>query len=133
MRVSNGPAKLRYKRRLKKRAKGFVGGRRKLYRQVMETVARADRYATRDRRVRKRELRSLWIARINSATRALGMQYGRFINGLKKAGVILDRRQLADLAVQDASAFERLVEIAKTAQTAQTAQATQTAQAAATS
>ena len=96
-----------------KRAKGFVGGRRKMYRTASETVERAEAFATRDRRVRKREFRALWITRLTAATRAQGLNYSSFMNGLKKAGVKMDRKMLAEIAVRDEAAFSKLVETAK--------------------
>ena len=85
----------------------------RLYRSAAETVLRALAFAHRDRRAKKREFRSLWILRINAACRALGMPYSSFMSGLKKAGVTLDRKVLADLAVSDPAAFARLVETAR--------------------
>ena len=96
-------------------ARGFVGGRNRLYRNAKETLMRAERYAYRDRRVRKREFRQLWIARINAAVRAEGMTYSRFIQALKVAGIELDRRTLADLAVNDINGFNQVVAAAKQA------------------
>ena len=104
------------KRRIKKvmtRAKGFVSGRRKLTRTALETTQRAEAYATRDRRARKRTFRALWITRISAAVKNQGMNYSTFINGLNKAGVQVDRKMLADLAVRDEAAFKQLVETAK--------------------
>ena len=115
MRTRLGVARRRAKRRLFKRAKGFRGGRGKLLRTVKETVLRAECYATRDRRVRKREFRALWITRINAAVRQLGLRYGEFIAGLKKAQIDLDRKTLAEMAVNDSSAFTKIVEMAKAA------------------
>lgn len=115
MRVSRGAARRQSKRRLFKRAKGFRGGRSKLYRTMKETVLRADVFATRDRRARKRNFRRLWIIRINAACRMEGLRYSEFINGLKKANILLDRRSLAEMAVRDALAFKKVVELAKAA------------------
>ncbi len=115
MKVSKGAARRRAKKRLFKRAKGFRGGRGKLLRTVKETVLRADVFATRDRRVRKREFRKLWIIRINAACRMRGLRYSQFISGLKKANIILDRKMLADVAVSDPAAFDKIVEAAKAA------------------
>ncbi|MBQ7814349.1 MAG: 50S ribosomal protein L20 [Thermoguttaceae bacterium] len=115
MRVSTGAARRRAKKRLFKRAKGFRGGRGKLLRTVKETVLRADVFATRDRRVRKRDFRSLWIVRINAAVRMRGLRYSQFISGLKKANIVLDRKMLADMAVADPVAFDKVVELAKAA------------------
>ena len=115
MRTQRGAARRKSKRRLFKRAKGFRGGRGTLLRTVKETVLRADCYATRDRRVRKREFRALWITRINAATRQLGLRYGEFIAGLKKAQIDLDRKTLAEMAVNDTAAFAKIVEMVKAA------------------
>ena len=113
MRTTYGAARRQSKNRLFKRAKGFRGGRGKLLRTVKETIVRADCYATRDRRVRKREFRALWITRINAATRQLGLRYGEFIAGLKKAQIELDRKTLAEMAVNDTAAFAKVVETVK--------------------
>jgi large subunit ribosomal protein L20 len=98
-----------------KLAKGFVGGRRKLFRTAVETVQRALVFAYRDRKVRKRDFRKLWIVRINAAAHENGMSYSRFINGLSKASVALDRKVLADLAVTDPAGFTALATLAKSA------------------
>ncbi len=103
------------RRKIMKAAKGFRGGKGRLVRLATETVARALRYAYRDRRVRKREFRSLWIVRVNAAARENGLSYSQFVFGLKKAGVVVDRKILADLAVNDAAAFRALAEAAKAA------------------
>ena len=94
-------------------AKGYRGTRSRLFKKANESVMKALFYARRDRRVKKREFRKLWIARINAATRVHGLSYSRFICGLTKAGVAVDRKMLADLAVNDAAAFAKLVEVAK--------------------
>jgi large subunit ribosomal protein L20 len=96
-----------------KLAKGNVGRRSTIYKAAVETVQKGLVYAYRDRKVKKREYRRLWIARINAAARQHGINYSRFMNGLKKAGVDLDRKILADIAVHDAAAFGKLVEQAK--------------------
>ncbi|MGL6193492.1 MAG: 50S ribosomal protein L20 [Thermoguttaceae bacterium] len=115
MRTQRGAARRQSKRRLFKRAKGFRGGRGKLLRTMKETLVRADVYATRDRRRRKRDFRRLWIIRINAATRMLDMRYSEFICGLKKAQIALDRKTLAEMAVKDEAAFRKVVEMAKQA------------------
>jgi large subunit ribosomal protein L20 len=94
-------------------AKGYYGARRKVYRVAKQAVIKAGQYAYRDRRQRKRQFRALWIARINAAARENGLSYSRFINGLSKAGIEVDRKVLADLAVFDAQAFSALAEKAK--------------------
>jgi large subunit ribosomal protein L20 len=96
-----------------KEAKGRRGDRSRRYRMAKEAVDRARSYATRDRRAKKREIRSLWIARINAACRQAGTTYSRLINGLHKANVSLDRKIIAEMAVNDNAAFLKLVEIAR--------------------
>jgi len=96
-----------------KQAKGFTGGRGKLYRTAKEAVDRSLSYAYRDRRVRKRDFRKLWIARINAAARLNGMSYSRFINGLKRSNIEVNRKVLAEMAVNDSEGFSKLAEIAK--------------------
>lgn len=98
-----------------KEAKGFRGGHGRLIRSAKEAVARALRYAYRDRRTKKREIRALWIVRVNAAARENGLSYSQFMFGLKKAGVEVDRKSLADLAIHDEAAFRVLAEKARTA------------------
>lgn len=112
-RTKHSVATHKRKKRVLKQAKGFWGDRSKQFQQARRTLLHSLVYAYRDRRVKKREFRRLWISRINAACRAGGITYSRFINGLKKARVLLDRKILADLAVKDTSAFKKLVEIAK--------------------
>lgn len=102
-------------------ASGYRGQRSRLYRKANEQVQHSLRYAFRDRRARKGEFRALWIQRINAACRAEGMTYNRFINGLHNAGVEVDRKMMAELAVSDPNAFAALVEVAKANQNADTA------------
>jgi large subunit ribosomal protein L20 len=111
--IKHSVATRKRKKRLLKKAKGYWGDRSKQYRQARRALMHALVYAYRDRRVKKRDFRRLWIARINAACRAAGITYSKFISGLKKAKVSLDRKILADLAVKDAHAFKKLVEIAK--------------------
>jgi len=118
VRSTNSPAARRAKHRLFKRAKGFVGGRRKLYRTATETVMRAEVYAFRDRRARKRDFRHLWILRINAACHQSGTSYSKFMSALKKAGIETDRKTLAEMAVSDPAAFGKLLELAAPAATA---------------
>lgn len=94
-------------------ARGYYGAKSKLYRVAKEQVMKSLFYAYRDRRARKRDFRKLWIARINAAARSNGLTYSRLMNGLRKAGVEINRKMLADLAVNDVKAFGRLVEVAK--------------------
>jgi len=97
-------------------ASGFRGGRGRLFRTARESVDKALQYAYRDRKVRKREMRALWIARINAAARSNGITYSRFMDGLRKAGVELDRKILSEMAVSDPASFARLVETAQSSQ-----------------
>ena len=115
MRTSTGAARHRAKKRLFRRTKGYRGGRGKLLRTAKETVIRAGVYAYRDRRVRKREFRKLWIIRINAAVRQRGLRYSEFIHGLLMAHIELDRKMLAEMAVNDPQAFDHLVEQVKAA------------------
>jgi len=105
-------AKARHKKVLDK-AKGYYGARSKVYRVAKQAVIKAGQYAYRDRRQRKRQFRALWITRINAAARLNGLSYSRFMNGLSRAGVEIDRKVLADIAVHDAAAFAALAEQAK--------------------
>lgn len=100
-------------KKVMKLAKGNVGGRRKLYRAARETVEKGLTYAYRDRRVKKREFRALWIVRINAAARLAGLSYSQLINGLKKGGIAMDRKMLADLAMNDPHGFTAIAEVAK--------------------
>jgi large subunit ribosomal protein L20 len=115
VRTSNGPALRAKKNRRFKAAKGYRGGRSKLWRTVSETLMRANAFATRDRRSKKREFRSLFITRLSAATRLRGLPYSQFMDGLKKAKIQLDRKQLSELAIHDPAAFDDLVEKAKAA------------------
>jgi|TARA_B100000809_G_C15036856_1_gene494082 large subunit ribosomal protein L20 len=115
MRTRKGAARTKAKRRLFKRTKGYVGGRNNLLRTAKETVVRADAYAYRDRRQRKRDFRRLWITRINAATRQRGLRYSEFICGLGKTGVELNRKMLSEMAIHDPAAFDALVEQVKEA------------------
>jgi len=112
-RVKRGTiARARHKKVLAK-AKGYYGRRKNVYRVAVQAVTKAGQYAYRDRRQRKRQFRALWIARINAAARECGLSYSRFINGLQKASIEIDRKVLADLAVHDKHAFAQLAEQAK--------------------
>ena len=114
-RVKRGvTAKARHKKILKA-AKGYYGARSRTYKTARQAVFKAGQYAYRDRRQKKRQFRALWIVRINAASKANGLSYSKFINGLNKAGIALDRNVLADLALHDAVAFAGLVEKAKAA------------------
>jgi len=106
-------ARARHKKVLKA-AKGYRGRRKNVYRVAKQAVMKAGQYAYRDRRQRKRQFRTLWIARINAGARECGLTYSRFMNGLKKSAVEVDRKVLADLAVFDKEAFAKFVELAKT-------------------
>ena len=115
MRTTLGVARRRKKNRLFQKAKGYAGGRGRLYRSVKETVVRAEAFAFRDRRARKREFRKLWIIRINAAVRERGMRYSEFINGLLRANIELDRKSLSEIAIADPAAFDAIVAQAKAA------------------
>jgi len=112
-RVKRSVTAKKKRRKILKWAKGFFGARSRLLRTATEAVDRSMKYAYRDRRVRKREFRQLWIARINAAARLNEVTYSRFIAGMKKAGLVLDRKILADLAVNDPNAFTKIVTMAK--------------------
>jgi large subunit ribosomal protein L20 len=109
-RVKRGIMTHKRHKKILDRAKGYWGGRSRLFKTANEAVAHALQYAYRDRRNKKREFRRLWIARINAGTRANGMQYSRFIEGLTKAGIEIDRKVLSDIAIHDQAAFAALVE-----------------------
>ena len=113
--ATNTPVRLARKRRLQKHAKGYWGARSKQYKVMRETVHRAWVYAYQHRRLRKRDFRRLWILRINAASRARGLAYSRFMNGLKKAGVELNRKVLSELAIHDPKAFDQVFAVAKNA------------------
>ncbi|MBQ4439527.1 MAG: 50S ribosomal protein L20 [Kiritimatiellae bacterium] len=115
MRVTNAPASRERRRRRLERAKGFRGARSKLFRQATEAVDRALRLATEHRKLKKRDFRQLWIGRINAAVRAEGMSYSKFMAGLIKAGVTLNRKMLSEIAIRDPEGFKSIVEIAKNA------------------
>ena len=114
-RVKRGVTKHARHSEIIKRAKGYRGRRKNTFRIANQAVEKAGQYAYRDRRARKRNFRSLWIQRINAATRAYGMTYGRFINGLSLAGIEVDRKVMADLAVREPEAFKALVDQAEAA------------------
>lgn len=108
MRIKRGFKARRRRNKVLKLARGFRGGHSKLFRTAADTVDRALKFAYRDRKVRKRDFRSLWIIRINAAARMNDLSYSKFINGLKRAGVELDRKVLAELAIADPPAFQKL-------------------------
>jgi large subunit ribosomal protein L20 len=113
MRVKRGKTAHKRHKKYLKLAKGYRGGRSKLYRTAREAVERSLCYAYRDRRQKKREFRKLWVIRINAAAREYGLSYSRFINGLNQAGVELNRKVLADMAVNEKAAFARLAEMVR--------------------
>lgn len=115
MRVKYGKARRRKKKRLFKEAKGNYGGRSKLWRTVQETILRSRAYAYRDRRVRKRDFRSLWITRITAAARARGLRYSELMYGLRLAEIEVNRKMLSELAIHNPEVFDELVEKAKSA------------------
>jgi|SRR5687767_14914498 large subunit ribosomal protein L20 len=118
VRATYGPPSRQKKNRKLKQAKGYWGGRRKLWRTVNETLMRAWAYSTAHRRLKKRDFRALWITRITAACEMRGYHYSHFIDGLNKAGIVLNRKQLAELAIHDPIAFDKLVEEAKNARQA---------------
>ena len=112
-RVTHRVSSKKRRKRTLKAAKGFRGGRSKLYRTAKETVTRAMAYAYSGRKLKKRSFKALWIARINAACKENGMKYSEFMNGLKKSKIILDRKVLSDIAVSHKTVFKKLAEIAK--------------------
>jgi len=104
----NNPASRRRRKKVLKRAKGFVGGRSRLFRTANETVLRALAYAHRDRRVKKRTFRSLWIVRVNAACRMCGVSYSHFVRVMKKANIVINRKLLANIAVKDFETFKHI-------------------------
>ncbi len=114
-RVKTGVVRRRRHKKILKLAKGFYSGRRKHFRKAKEQLERSMMYAFRDRKQKKREFRKLWIIRINAACRLNGMNYSTFINGLNKAGIELDRKILADMAMNDVAAFATIIEASKAA------------------
>jgi len=113
-RVKGGPKTRQRRKKVLKMAKGYRGGRSRLYRTAVDAVHRALAYAYRDRKARKRDFRRLWITRINAAARLHGLSYSRLMEALRKAHIELDRKILADLAVNDPGAFSKIAEMAKT-------------------
>jgi large subunit ribosomal protein L20 len=112
-RVTHRVSSKKRRKRTLEAAKGYRGGRSKLYRTAKETVARARAYSYRDRKVKKRDFRSLWIVRINAACKISGIKYSEFMDGLKKAKIVINRKTLAELAISHKTAFKKLVDIAK--------------------
>jgi large subunit ribosomal protein L20 len=115
MRTTSAVPRNRAKKRLFRKVKGFVGGRRRLLRTATETLVRSGVYSFRDRRRRRRDLRSLWIIRINAAARERGLRYGEFISGLAKAKIELDRKSLSEMAIADPAAFDAVAALIKAA------------------
>lgn len=115
MRTTKGAARAKAKRRLFKRAKGNVGGRRRLLRTVKETLVRAGAFAYRDRRNKRRTWRRLWITRLGAACRQRGIRYSEFIAGLTRASIELDRKSLSEIAIADPKAFDQIVEVVRAA------------------
>ena len=114
-RVKRGSKRRARRKKYLKRAKGFFLTKSKLYQSAQEAVNRAERFSFRDRRVKKRQFRGLWIQRIGAAARNAGLSYSQFMHGLKAAGIEIDRKMLADIAVKDAAGFTQLTEQAKAA------------------
>ncbi len=114
-RVKRGPKRVHRRKKILKRAKGYFGGKSKLHRSAKEAVERSLRFSYIHRHLKKRDFRSLWIIRINAAAKLNDLSYSRFINGLKKAGVELNRKVLADIAVNDPAAFSGIADVARQA------------------
>lgn len=114
-RATNGPASRARRKRILRRAKGFRGFRSKLFRYAKDAVYKAWQYEYRDRKRRKGQFRRLWTARISAAVRPLGLTYSRFIEGLKAAGIVLDRKSLSELAISNPDTFKRVFDMAKVA------------------
>ncbi|OPZ17544.1 MAG: 50S ribosomal protein L20 [candidate division BRC1 bacterium ADurb.BinA364] len=114
-RATNGVATRRRRKRILKLAKGYIGARRRLFKNAKETVRRALRYAFRDRRKRKAQMRALWIVRVNALSRQAGLSYSKLMHGLSVAGIAIDRKMLAEMAFADEAAFFAIVEKAKSA------------------
>jgi large subunit ribosomal protein L20 len=112
-RITGGPGHARKRKRVLNRAKGFVSGPGRIYRQAIEFTRRADAYATRDRKQKKRHFRQLWVIRLNAACRMRGITYSRFIPALVAAGIELNRKMLSELAIADPAAFDAIVELAR--------------------
>ncbi len=115
MRVKGGTSIRRRHKKVLRATKGYQDGRRRLFRTANQAMLKAGRYQYRDRRTRKRDMRRLWITRINAAAREQGLSYSRFVHGLKTAGVEVDRKILAEMAVNDSAAFAELVTVARQA------------------
>ncbi len=114
-RVKNAPTTRARRKRVLKKAKGYFGNKSRLYRYAKDAVNHSECYAYRDRKRKKSEFRSLWIVRVNAAVRPHGISYSRFMNGLKKAGIELDRKMLSEMAIHDEAGFTKIVEAAKAA------------------
>lgn len=112
-RIKTGPAKRKRHKKLIKSTKGYFGAKKNVYRRAKEASLHALSSAKRDRRLKKRDMRKLWIVRINAASRRVGLSYSRFIEGLQKAGVAINRKILADMAIHDQPGFNQLVDVAK--------------------
>ena len=113
MRATRGAARNKAKKRIFKAAKGFVGGRRRLLKSAKETLLRAGMFAFRDRRTKKRDFRKLWIIRLSAAAEMRGLRYSRFIQGLRLAGIRLDRKSLSELAIHDPETFDAITTLVR--------------------
>jgi large subunit ribosomal protein L20 len=113
MRVKRGPRRARRRKEILEQAKGYFGKKSTSHKMAKESVEKGLVYAYRDRRAKKREMRSLWTARINAAARANGLSYSRLMGGIKLSGIVMDRKVLADMAMNDAGSFTKVVEAAK--------------------
>lgn len=114
-RATNAPATRARRKKVIKKARGYFGNKSRLFRYAKDAVERGEKFAYRDRKKKKSTIRQLWIIRINAACRPHGINYSRFISGLKKAGIIMDRKQLSELAIHNEKAFYTLIEKAKSA------------------
>jgi len=115
MRSMKGAARTQAKKRLRKKVKGFVGGRRKMFRSAKETLVRAGVYAFRDRKTKRRTIRALWITRLSAACRERGLRYSQLIPGLQKSNIELDRKSLSEMAIHDPVAFDAVIALVKQA------------------
>lgn len=115
MRTKTNVARHKYQKRMLRKAKGYVGGRRKMFRTAVETIDRAEAYNTKHRKTRRSDFRKLWITRVNAAARDRGLRYGELIHGLKLAQIELNRKMLSELAIQDPTAFDAVIAKVKAA------------------
>lgn len=115
MRTKTNVARHKFQKRILRQAKGYVGGRRKMFRSAVETINRAEAYNTKHRKTRRNDIRKIWIIRLNAAARDRGLRYGEFMHGLKLAKIELNRKMLSEMAIHDAATFDAIVNQAKAA------------------